>query len=455
MESRQPAANGFYPFEEKKLKEIIEKYTDYELNESFPGLLGMILPHAGYTYSGKTQAAGYKILNKTPETFIIIGTEHYKDTDYLAVLHNTEFVLPNGKIKTDDDIIEKLLENENFKVDEEAHRYEHSIEVHLPFIIHFHRNAKIVPILTRCLDLKKLDEAASVIAESSKNKDVFVIVSTDLVHYPDYATAIKIDSITLNSLESFDEVNVLRNEKNVLDETKNIYCSMCGVSAALLGILTMKKMGAKSLKTILYSNSFHAGGDSTRVVGYAVAGFFNREFKSPAYEIERVKDSDVIKFVKSVINEKLGIKSEKPVLKSFMCDGVFITLRKDGRLRGCIGTIEKTDFVEGLKTYSIQSAFYDPRFAAVKKDEVEKLEVEVSILLKPVKVNSIFDVGKFHGVIVKNKTKKGLFLPDVWKEIYNRAVFLTELAFEKAMLEPYMLLEKNTELYIFGVRQIT
>ncbi|MCS7185024.1 MAG: AmmeMemoRadiSam system protein B [bacterium] len=453
---RKPAVGGrFYPNNHSKLNSMIEEYTSYKLNQKINNILGLILPHAGYIYSGKTQALGYKLLKEMDiETFIIIGSEHYKDTDYAAVLFDTELVLPNGKIYTDDPVIKRILENKNFKVDEDAHKFEHSIEVQLPFIIKFFPNSKIIPILTRCVDLKKLKEMADVICESIKNKKSFLIISTDLVHYPSYVDALMIDSETLNIIESFDEYSILNYEKNIVNQEKNIYCSMCGVSACLLGMLIMKNMGAKSIKSILYSNSFHYSSDSSRVVGYTTCGFFRDHLPETINTIEKVEEPPIIDYSKSVIKEKLGIKSRKPNIENFKCNGLFVTLKKEGKLRGCIGTIECTDFINALETYSINAAFYDPRFRPIRKEELEKLSIEVSIIKEIKKVDSIFNIKRNSGVIIKNGSKKGVFLPSVWGELKNRAVFLTTLAFEKALLEPYMIFEDNTEIFTFDVKTV-
>lgn len=463
-------ADRFYPGDINELNKTLDNYfQNVNLKDERRGqLTGIIVPHAGYVFSAQTAAYAYSVIRRQYDYVIVIGTSHYSGKYGLQTCIYDKFSVPNGIIKSDTKLIKKLISKTKLIHDfQYAFFQEHSVEVQLPFIIRKIKNTKLIPFVVSDISIEDAKKAASVIYDELKDKEVLVVISTDLSHYPDYNTAVKADKqvidavITLNS-----EIVKLKCEALVLEYIKNgLETAACGEKAIIAGIEIMKKFGTNEVKLLKYSNSgdIPGYGDKSRVVGYAAVAFYNKgekvmESKKLDININEETKVKMLKIARDAIKQfiKTGkiikIDEKEEIFKEKY--GLFVTLKIKGELRGCIGVTEPIYTLnEALPQIACSSAFNDPRFPPVKEQELKDINIEISILSKPEKVKSADEIvmGK-HGVIVKKGGRVGLFLPQVAEETgWSKEEFLSNLCMHKAGLSPDAWKEKDTELYIFTV----
>lgn len=258
---RKTAVSGqFYPRNKNDLNR--------ELSRCFAGVpsikkdvLGAVVPHAGYMYSGNTAAYVYSALQKA-DTFVLLGPNHTGYGSPVAVSGET-WSTPLGEVKSDSEFI-KALHRRIIDLDEDAHRYEHSIEVQLPFLQHKFKDFNIVPI---CMGMQDEDTALDVGMEISEavrkvNKKTVIIASSDFTHYKPDNVAREDDAYFIESILDLDISGFYRRlyERNA---------SVCGYGAIAAMLAAAKNLGAKKATLLKYSTSGDATGDGSAVVGYA------------------------------------------------------------------------------------------------------------------------------------------------------------------------------------------
>ncbi len=251
----------------QKLPEDIDKSGDL-----VPFLL---VPHAGYMYSGPVAAWSYLELSKykTPKTVIIFGPNHTGWGEEIGVPDKVQaWETPLGQVKINHDLIDKLLEDSGrIKRSDDAHAREHSIEVQLPFLQYIFQDPfEFIPIalLNQSLDSSiMLGESISRICE---NEDVVIIASSDLTHFESHENATNQDTQVLQAVEEMDI-------KKMYDLKYGLNISMCGhgpIAATIESSIRMKRTKAKILK---YATSGDSSGDKRQVVGYGAAAFYSEK----------------------------------------------------------------------------------------------------------------------------------------------------------------------------------
>lgn len=465
-------ADKFYPGDKNELNRMLEYFfSGVKQTTKIKGkLTGIIVPHAGYIFSGQTAAYGYSLVKEKFDYVIVIGTSHYSRKYGLQTCLYDTFKSPIGDVKSDVKLIKKLISKSRIIQDfPYAFLQEHSVEVQLPFILYKLKDFKFIPFVVSDISVEDAKKAAEIIYGELKDKKVLVVISADLSHYPDYNTALKADKEVIDAILTMNS-NLIKTkcENLVIDYIKNgLETAACGEKAIIAGIEIMKKFGTNGAEFLEYSNSgdIKNYGDKSRVVGYASIAFYkdekgeknmgnkkmdinlSDELKSKMLKIARSSIENFIKTGKIMkIDEKQGIFNEKY--------GLFVTLKKHGELRGCIGVTEPIYILnEALPQIACSSAFNDQRFPPVQKKELKDINIEISILSKPEKIKSVDEIimGE-HGVIVKKGSRGGLFLPQVAEETgWSKEEFLSNLCMHKAGLSPNAWKEKDTELYIFTV----
>lgn len=261
--TREPIVSGqFYPQQKEELKKIIESFKSDE--PSRISAKGIILPHAGYTYSGRVAVttAG-KVLPK--KRIIILGPNHTGIGADFALWAKGSWKIPFGQISIDEDLAETILNKGGYiEEDYTAHRNEHSIEVELPIINYFFGEFKFVPIACKTANLETYGKVSSQILEAVKKikNDILFVASTDLTHYEPEAAARRKDRAVIEAIVNLDEEDLIRkiNKMNI---------TMCGEAPVAILIACLKKLRAKKSQVALYETSGDSGGDYSSVVGYA------------------------------------------------------------------------------------------------------------------------------------------------------------------------------------------
>ncbi len=277
-------AGSFYPRDKSSLQKIIENYIeeakkDIELIDEGKNV-GVLCPHAGYVYSGKTQAHSYYYLsNSQAETFVILGPNHTGLGLPVALMDKGSWETPFGEIKINEEVASKIVENSGFVgIDSSAHKYEHSIEVQLPFLQYMKNDATFVPICMGIQDKETAVEIGKAIAKSSKDP-IGVIASSDLVHYGSRFgyNPVKGNKEEILSWIKKNDMEILKMAENM--DVEGLYrfidskdYTTCGYGPLSVMLTCMKELGGKKARILDYSNSFETSGDYSAVVGYGSVG---------------------------------------------------------------------------------------------------------------------------------------------------------------------------------------
>ena len=375
---RQPAVAGsFYPADPDSLKNMINNFLDNIEEPKKEGeILALILPHAGYEFSGPVASYGFKELaGKDIETVILIGNSHQERFDGISIYAEGYFETPLGEVKIDSSLAKKIIsESEKISFKESAHQKEHSLEVEIPFLQQVLKNFKIVPILFGNSDKNDYEILAQAILKHIQGKNVLLIASSDMSHYPIYEDAKEADQKTINAILT-GEVGEL--EKTINDlEGENIpeaVTFLCGEEAVKTIMLVTKDLNVKKIKLLNYANSGDVSGDKTRVVGYSAIGFFgehrgnllNKQEQAKLLEIAR---DSVESYIKT--NKIPDFEVVEPMLKENL--GAFVTLKRNGQLRGCIGRFEPNiPLYQVVFQMAIAAATEDKRFEPVQENELD------------------------------------------------------------------------------------
>ena len=428
---RPAAVSGmFYPEAPDELRQMVCTLLQDARGAKVRGKIrGLVSPHAGYIYSGIVAAAGYKQIDSSTQTIILIGPSHRVPLRGASVPEVQAYRTPLGEVRLAR-LAPTLLGSPGFECVPEAHRSEHGLEVQLPFLQVTLKRFEIVPILTNSSDPKAL---ATTLAPHIGD-DTLVVASTDLSHYYSYETAVGLDRICTTAICkcNFSDMSL---------------CEACG-KQAVLTLMNIARIKGWQGVLIDYRNSGDTAGDKNRVVGYASIAFVDRKETTMTMK-ETLSTQDraaLLKLARSVIEARL-VKRAKVVrprqVSSVLKEsrGCFVTLHKHGQLRGCIGTIEPIySLLECVERNAQSAAFDDPRFPPLKAGELKEIDIETSVLSVPEAVS--FADGEdlkrklepnVHGVILSLGARRSTFLPQVWKLIPDKEQFLEHLCLKGGM----------------------
>lgn len=260
---RMPAVAGqFYQGNPLRLRSQVEQYIINGIPKE--RVIGIMSPHAGLIYSGQVAGAVYSSI-EFPQTFVLIGPNHTGQGATVSIMKAGTWDVPMRAFLIDEDLSKRILDNIPFAEDDSmAHRFEHSLEVQLPFMAYFSDSVKIVPITIMKASLKECQDIGKGIAKSIKEsgKDVVIVASTDMSHYVSDSTARKLDSLALNHVLNIDPEGLF----NIV-RSKSI--SMCGYIPTTVMLYASIELGAKEARLIKYATSAEVSGDYDHVVGYA------------------------------------------------------------------------------------------------------------------------------------------------------------------------------------------
>ena len=459
-------AGSFYPSEKDTLKEEVKTLLDQNRAKSIPGRVrALLVPHAGYIYSGATAAAAYNsLLSMSPyKAVFIIGSSHRHRFKGASVSKKDNFLTPLGRAKINKTICSGLIESSTvFSAYDEAHTEEHSLEVQLPFLQYiFGDELTIVPLLTGSSSQSELLDIAKHLYPYFNN-DYLFIISSDFSHYPAYKEAVKLDNETINEFIESDPDTFAGWILDAEAKKKNgAHTPMCGWCAGMIlkHLYSMALTDKNNLKYIHlnYSNSGDSRfGDKNGVVGYHALALVNNESGDAGFDISRDNRKKLLALARENISMKLNTGKFLNIDSSqYSSDlkqqlGAFVTLRVKKKLRGCIGSLNPTGpLYETIKQMSIAAAFTDTRFDPLKPEELSELEIEISVLGPKKKISSAESIipGR-HGVLMVHGTRSATFLPQVASEQgWNTEQLLGHLSRDKAGLAWDTW--KEAELYIY------
>lgn len=265
---RKPAVAGqFYPDSKAELEKQIKGFIDSAASRPDKlDVIGCILPHAGYIYSGKVAVDTVSSLN-IKERVILLGPNHTGYGKEFSIMCAGAWQTPLGEVKIDAELSKRILKSSEYlEEDTLAHLYEHSLEVELPILQYFKSDFTIVPITILCDKLNALKKVGACIAqaiiESQAIGSVMLLASSDMTHYEPEDEAKDKDNIAIQSILEL-------NEDKLMEKIRSLGITMCGYAPVTVMLSAAKLLGAKTAKLIKYQTSAEATGDKESVVGYA------------------------------------------------------------------------------------------------------------------------------------------------------------------------------------------
>lgn len=453
-------AGSWYPSSKAVLESSLKNYIDRAGRVSVDGdIFALIVPHAGYQFSGPVAAYAFKAAaGAKPDTVIVLGFSHRNFFNGISVYDRGSFATPLGELPIDTDLAEELIsKNVRISFDPGIFAGENSVEMTLPFIKFMFPNAKIVPVIFGTRDISDASIFADTLAASISGKNGYLVVaSTDLSHYHPYDEAVKIDRRTVVLLGKM-------KGRDLYDEAERGRCEMCGITPVTATLLAAEKLGYDKIKILDSENSGDTFGDKGRVVGYVAAAIY-RDGRGIADMIPK-KEADMLNAVQKkrlleIARESItdfvrdgkrkDFKELDPVLKADL--GAFVTLHENGELRGCIGNmVGQGPLYKTVADMAIEAATEDPRFRKLSQSELGNIDIEISVLSPLEKVKSHEDIRiPGHGVLVRKGFSSGVYLPQVAAETgWNKEEFMTSLCGSKAGIDPEAWKDPSTEIYTF------
>jgi len=259
---RQPAVAGmFYPENKEELSAVVKQLIGTETSDE--RALAIVVPHAGYIYSGKIAGETYREIH-VPNTAIVICPNHSGMGSRTAIICRGAFQIPGHRMPIDEVLAERVMQYAGLEEDSTAHLREHSLEVHLPFLVHRNPDVRIVPICISYISFDRCREIGQGIAKAIQESDkpVLIVASTDMSHHISSDAAEKQDGLALERVKLIDA-------EGLYETVLHHRISMCGFIPTTISLIAAKQLGATQARLIRYGNSGETSGDFQSVVGYA------------------------------------------------------------------------------------------------------------------------------------------------------------------------------------------
>jgi AmmeMemoRadiSam system protein B/AmmeMemoRadiSam system protein A len=440
---REPVVAGaFYPKDKDALIALIDDFTRQaqKAHIVLPAdkhLNALIMPHAGYIYSGLAAAhASLALKGRHYKKVIIMGPDHRVGFSGGAISNVDAYATPLGKTPLHPDAAILRRQTLLFQSIGRSDDLEHCIEAELPFLQTYLDHFEIVPIVMGRGDLQPY--AAAV--ESILDQDTLIVVSSDLSHYLPYKDAVHKDHETIRMILDLNMEGLSKRPDGA-----------CGIMPMLILMRIAARRNWEPM-LICYNNSGDTAGDKNKVVGYATIAFYGdtpMKQENTSSELSKDKGEILLKLARKTIAQKLGIPGqESSGLENSLKDetfrsrrGTFVTLKINNQLRGCIGNLnpDKT-ILDGVQDNAVNAAFSDPRFRPLSKNEFDKIHIEVSLLTEPkqLEFKDATDLlaklrPHIDGVIIRKGMYSATFLPQVWEQLPDKKEFLEHLCMKAGL----------------------
>ena len=457
-------AGSFYPASPTQLKSMLDDLFKAVEKRDDPGrVIGLVSPHAGYIYSGHVAAYSYNMLRgKDIKRVVVISPSHAVSFTGASIYDGIAYVTPLGEVSVDMEFAQELShKNDLLKLSDIGHRVgvsgrsEHALEVQLPFLQYVLSNFQLVPIVMgdqSYVTCRALGEALATLIDDDQT---VIVASSDLSHFHAYDEAAALDHKLLNAVNEWDYYNICKNCNSRIWEA-------CGAGPVVSTMIAAEKLGATKATVLKYANSGDIPqGDKSRVVGYAAITFTieqkTGQIKSEEFMLEKEEQKELLSIarhsVETAVRDGKVYQCSAGKYASLARDrGAFVTLRKNGNLRGCIGfTAPIQPLCLSVRDAAMSAALRDPRFEPVSKQELNQITYEISVLspMRRVLDFKAITIGK-HGLLVKRGNIEGLLLPQVATDYkWDVPTFLQHTC-QKAGLPPDAWQNDQTDVFMFS-----
>ena len=420
---RPPAVAGmFYPADRSSLQDDLATClaAPAPTVESTGQLKALIVPHAGYVYSGGTAGHAYVLLRPLAgriRRVILLGPCHRVSVRGLAAPTVQAFATPLGSIALDRAAIDALADLPQVVASDAAHAQEHSLEVQLPFLQTVLGKFELVPLAVG--DASAAD-VAEVLERLWGGAETLIVISSDLSHFHTYGEAQRIDRQTAEQILALDQLTSFN--------------QACG-ALPINGLLAVARRRGLRIERLAQCNSGDTAGDKWRVVGYASFALY--EPGADAIDLGSALLVRARNAIAAQLRQPQRPEAAHPALA--LPGATFVTLTQNGALRGCIGSLEaRRPLDQDVRANAVAAAFRDPRFAPLTLAELPRTRVEVSLLTAPVPLNFSSEADALRqlrphvdGVVLiagpDSRLGRGTFLPQVWEQLPEPRQFLAHL----------------------------
>ncbi|MGC9323877.1 MAG: AmmeMemoRadiSam system protein B [Desulfomonilia bacterium] len=435
---RNPVAAGmFYPSSQEELRSLIEYFSAQARSTpidipSKGRLRALILPHAGYVYSGFTASHASRVVDAGSYSRVLILAPDHRVGFSGAHLSSVDaYRTPLGDIILDEGCNILRSQHTLFKSRDASDRLEHSVEVILPFLQVYLEKFTLIPVVLGSCSPGAVERSI----EELMTERTLLVVSTDLSHYLPYQDAVTRDRETIRRIMEMDIEGLSRDSNRA-----------CGVIPVQVLLTLAREKGWRPV-FLHYSTSGDTAGTKDRVVGYAAIAFYGG--CSMRKELSAEQGRALVTLARKTLEERLR-KGSTP--SSGTSDalgdealqekkGTFVTLTIGDRLRGCIGSLEpRESILDGVRHNAVNAAFHDPRFKPLSQGELEQVHIEVSILTEPTPLSYTDShdlLTKLRpgvdGVIIKYGYASATFLPQVWDQLPTKEEFLSNLCMKAGL----------------------
>lgn len=429
---KPPAVAGmFYPADAGALRREVRAFLAAARPAGDAGRpKALIAPHAGYRYSGPVAASGYaRLAGANVRRVVLLGPAHRVPVRGLAVSGAAAFATPLGQVRVDTAAVQAALRFPQVQRLDAAFAQEHSLEVHLPFLLEVLPEFELLPML---VGEAGADEVAEVLEAFWGGPETAIVVSSDLSHYHDYETAQRLDTATCRAIEALDGGAIGHHDA-------------CG-RHAVIGLLAMAKRHGLQATTVDLRNSGDTSGPRDRVVGYGSWVLEPEAARLPLAERRWLLGAAAAAIRHGLAGGEPRIPDLADCPPRLREQGAsFVTLKRDGALRGCIGTLQAgRPLAEDVAHNAHRAAFSDPRFPALTEAEMAGLDVSVAVLgePEPMRFRSEPDLVRqlrpgVDGLILRDGERRGTFLPAVWEGLPQPEAFVRQLKRKAGLAEDH------------------
>jgi len=454
---REPAVAGqFYPADARALNATLDAVLKDAVPPGREAPIALVSPHAGYVYSGQIAADAWRqAASHQYDTIVILGANH-TGTGFgrVGIFPGSGIRTPLGVAKVDQALSAALIkEDSDCVADAAMHAGEHSLEVQIPFAQRLFPTASVVAAVVASDDAAVVNRLGRTLGRLLAGRRALIVASSDLSHYPSWKDAVSADRRTLEAIASLDPDRVRSVASASPRGVPNLATCACGDAPVMAAMVAARALGATRGRVVSYANSGDLPiGEPDRVVGYGAVVFSAGEPGTDATVVAPhaaaavalpptpTDKKQMLALARETIRRYLDTGTV-PLARGFSPSlerpqGVFVTLRKRGALRGCIGQMQPDRPLRVLVgSMALAAAFEDPRFAKVTAGELRDLEVEISVLtpFKEVAGPQAIVVGR-DGVLLQKDRRSAVFLPQVaTEERWTRDEMLDNLCLKGGM----------------------